>query len=142
MNLQTTQLVIVEDDFVDAEAIRRGVMLRKLQFTIEICREGQSALNFMRELQKQSEDPIRQIVLLDINMPGMNGHEFLQELRSDPELRRSIVFVLTTSEHPRDRSLAYDKNIAGYFVKSSLEPMLDLLASYDRAVLYPPKNRE
>ncbi|MFM8917419.1 MAG: response regulator, partial [Bacteroidota bacterium] len=61
--------------------------------------------------------PRPQIILLDLNMPKMNGMEFLKELRQDPELRSISVFVMTTSNDDRDRIDAYDLNVAGYILK-------------------------
>jgi CheY-like chemotaxis protein len=59
----------------------------------------------------------RRLVLLDLNMPRMNGIEFLRELRADPKLRATPVVVLTTSAAEQDKLDAYDLNIAGYLVK-------------------------
>ncbi len=57
------------------------------------------------------------LVLLDLNMPRMGGIEFLDELRRDPLLRRTLVFVMTTSSAEEDRVRAYDRNVAGYIMK-------------------------
>jgi CheY-like chemotaxis protein len=51
-------------------------------------------------------------------MPRMNGHEFLDQVRSDPNLKDLVVFVLTTSDAPQDIDRAYDHNVAGYMLKS------------------------
>lgn len=59
----------------------------------------------------------RRVILLDLNMPKMNGIEFLRELRSDPELKLIPVIVLTTSNEDRDKVEAYNFNVAGYIVK-------------------------
>ena len=59
----------------------------------------------------------RRIVLLDLNMPRLNGIEFLQEVRADPELSSIPVIVLTTSNDDRDKVMAYDMNVAGYLLK-------------------------
>ena len=59
----------------------------------------------------------RRIVLLDLNMPQMNGIEFLRELRGDAELKLTPVIVLTTSNDERDRIEAYNLNVAGYLLK-------------------------
>ncbi len=81
------------------------------------------------------------LILLDLNMPGMNGFEFLDELRDDPMLRDSIVFVLTTSNSETDRPRIYRKNVAGYIVKSDVGPSfkkaVDLLDCYWTTVTLP-----
>jgi CheY-like chemotaxis protein len=58
------------------------------------------------------------VVLLDLNMPRLGGHDFLTEIRNEPKLEQTVVFVLTTSSADEDRYKAYKKNIAGYIVKN------------------------
>ena len=70
------------------------------------------------------------IVLLDLNMPRMDGFQFLEELRGDPKLRRTVVFVLSTSARDQDRARAYDEQVAGYMVKSSVGPQFARLAEF------------
>jgi CheY-like chemotaxis protein len=73
------------------------------------------------------DDPL--IIILDLNMPRMNGLQFLQELRSDPDLHKLIVFVLTTSKDDQDRSKAYSNHIAGFIAKSDFDTsFLDAVA--------------
>lgn len=75
----------------------------------------------------------RRLVLLDLNMPGMNGIEFLGELRGDPELRLTPVVVLTTSNDERDKVNAYGFNVAGYLVKPVTFPsFMELAAALDK----------
>ena len=75
-------------------------------------------------------------------MPRMNGFEFLDWLRSVPDLLRSIVFVFTTSEAPVDRHLAYDRQVAGYLAKPRLGPgyadLVPFLTTFSRDVSFPP----
>jgi CheY-like chemotaxis protein len=81
------------------------------------------------------------LILLDLNMPRMGGLEFLAELRSDPELRRSIVFVMTTSAAEEDRFRAYDSHVSGYVLKhgpaSSFIDALTMLEHYWRVIEFP-----
>ena len=74
-------------------------------------------------------------------MPRMNGFEFLNELRSDPLLKETVVFVLTTSNNDADRNKAYNENIAGYMVKSAVGPQFQklalLLEHFSQAVVFP-----
>ncbi|TWU47512.1 Response regulator rcp1 [Rubripirellula tenax] len=131
-------VMVVEDDFVDVELVKRGIRARKLNYGLLTSSDGNQALEMLRSDKLTHEERERLIVFLDINMPGMNGHQFLTKLREDPNLRRTIVFVLTTSDHPRDKQMAYDNNVAGYFVKSNLEGLLDTVAVYVENVEFPP----
>ena len=82
------------------------------------------------------------VVVLDLNMPRMNGFEFLAELRRDRRLRRVAVFVLTTSAAPGDIERAHELGIAGYIVKAramrSLASLVALLETYPRVVTPVP----
>jgi len=81
------------------------------------------------------------LIILDLKMPRMDGHEFLEELRQDPELMNTVVFVMTTSDNSEDREKAYGKNVAGYIVKSdpvgSFRRAVDLLNHYWHVVDLP-----
>lgn len=131
-------LMIVEDDVVDIEIVKRGVQSRNLPYALEAIQDGERALEYLRSNASSNSQREKLVVFLDINMPGMNGHQFLEELRKDPVLHRTIVFVLTTSDHVRDKSMAYDQNVAGYFTKSNIEGLLDTVAVYAESVEFPP----
>ncbi len=107
-----------------------------------VCAEdGAEALAILRG--KHATLKIRKplLVLLDLNMPRMNGFEFLESLRADPALRETVVFVLTTSDSDTDRTRAYHESIAGYMVKSSAGPqfrhLISLMDAYNQTVSLP-----
>lgn len=133
----TTHILHVEDDDVDLESFSRAATRRNLDLKIQVAREGQAALDFLRSEEGRAQMD-RMIILLDLNMPGMSGMQFLKELREDPALRRLLVFVLTTSNHPSDQFLAYERNVAGYFVKSNLEGLMNTIEPFAVGVVYPP----
>ncbi len=95
----------------------------------------------LREQDAQRKAPRPRLILLDLNMPRMNGFEFLEAARADPRLKDEVIFVLTTSSADSDRSRAYDDNVAGYMVKSAVGPqfakLTQLLDGYRRAVQLP-----
>ncbi len=138
MSNSTPTILVVEDDFVDLEIIRRGAAKRGLQADILNATDGAAALQLLRSDRLTQQQLGQLVVLLDINMPGMNGHQFLDEIRADEALRPAVVFILTSSDHPRDISRAYERNVAGYFVKSNLAGLLETLASYLDHVKFPP----
>lgn len=110
---QTHPLLLVEDDEVDVLSIERALSALRVRFPIETKRNGEEALSWLR--QPGSSRPF--LILLDVNMPRMNGHEFLVELRKDPELRSIPVIVFTTSTLDSDRARMYDAGITGFMVK-------------------------
>lgn len=111
-------LLIVEDDEIDLMAMKRALKQLKITNPVLHAHDGVNALEILRGENGKEKLTRPYIILLDINMPRMNGIEFLGNLRADPDLKNSIVFVLTTSEADQDIIGAYNYNVAGYIVKS------------------------
>jgi CheY-like chemotaxis protein len=107
-------ILLVEDDEVDVMNVRRAFQKNRITNPLFVAGNGVEALDQLRG-GKIPRD--RRIVLLDLNMPQMNGIEFLREIRRDPELNLTPVIVLTTSNDERDRIEAYNLNVAGYLLK-------------------------
>ncbi|HEX6599774.1 MAG TPA: response regulator [Gemmatimonadaceae bacterium] len=107
-------ILLVEDDEVDVLNVRRAFQKNNIANPLFVASNGLEALEQLRGHMIPRE---RRIVLLDLNMPRMNGIEFLRELRQDPELKLTPVVVLTTSNDERDRIEAYNLNVAGYLLK-------------------------
>lgn len=127
-------ILLVEDDSVDAEAVERSLRSHDIDSPITVARDGAEALDHLRGTNGKAPIPKPHLVLLDLNMPGMNGLEFLRELRQDDNLRATLTFVLTTSNDPRDREATYDQNVAGYIVKSHTgEDFEELMRLIERA---------
>ena len=109
--------------------VKRAFARNNLTNPILEAKNGLEAL----ELLRRGALPPRRLVLLDLNMPRMNGLEFLRALRADPELRSTSVVVLTTSNEERDKVAAYDLNVAGYLLKPVTFPsFVDLMASLNK----------
>ncbi len=111
-------ILLVEDDEVDVMNVQRAFMKNHINNTVHVAGNGLQALAMLRGTDGEEKlNPAPKIILLDINMPKMNGIEFLGELRRDADLRAISVFVLTTSDEEKDRMAAYDMNVAGYILK-------------------------
>lgn len=117
-------ILLIDDDDVAAEAVVRGLTKSGMICPVVIAEDGRSALQILRGTHPERRIAKPYLILLDLNMPGMNGFEFLRELRSDQDLCGSVVFVLTTSGSEADRARAYRENIAGYILKSGVGPQL------------------
>jgi CheY-like chemotaxis protein len=109
-----THILLVDDDEIDVMNVRRAFEKGKIESPLFHAEDGLAALEMLRDGSIPKE---RRLVLLDLNMPRMNGIEFLRELRDDPELHGTPVVVLTTSDEERDRIEAYHFHVAGYLVK-------------------------
>jgi CheY-like chemotaxis protein len=107
-------ILLVEDDEVDVMNVRRAFKKNNIANPLFLAENGLDALEQLRNGAIPRE---RRIILLDLNMPKMNGIEFLRELRRDPDLNLTPVIVLTTSNDERDRIEAYNLNVAGYILK-------------------------
>jgi CheY-like chemotaxis protein len=107
-------ILLVEDDQVDVMNVKRAFEKNRIANPLFVAGNGVDALELLRSKQIPDE---RRIVLLDLNMPRMNGLEFLRELRADPGLQSTVVIVLTTSNDERDKIEAYNLNVAGYLLK-------------------------
>ena len=138
MSDKTITIVLIEDDIIDVEAIQRGFRKHKIANPFLTAPDGMAGLKLLREGVNKPY-----LILLDLNMPRMNGIEFLKELRQDDNLKNSIVFVLTTSNDDRDRWAAYEQNIAGYLLKSQAGKdflhVIEMLDMYWRYVEFPPE---
>ncbi|HYR12430.1 MAG TPA: response regulator [Longimicrobium sp.] len=107
-------ILLVEDDQVDVMNVERAFRTSGIANPVFVAENGEQALQMLRGGQVPRE---RRLVLLDLNMPRMNGIEFLRALRGDAALSLTPVVVLSTSNDDRDRVDAYNLNVAGYILK-------------------------
>jgi CheY-like chemotaxis protein len=113
MNPINKPILLIEDDQVDAMVVRRALKELHVTNRLEHVENGEEALAYLRD--SAMERPC--LILLDLNMPVMNGIEFLQEIKADPELKRMSVVVLTTSDEQKDKVESFELGVAGYMRK-------------------------
>ena len=114
MDDHSLNILLVDDDEVDVMTVKRAFAKANIANKVFVATDGIEALQLLRA---DGIPTPRRLVLLDLNMPRMNGIEFLREIRSDPVLQPLTVVVLTTSNEDRDRVEAYQLNVAGYLLK-------------------------
>lgn len=138
---QEVKILLVEDDDIDALSVERALNKLKVANPLVRVKNGKEALKLLRADKSGLQIGKPYIILLDLNMPIMGGIEFLQEIRKEPKLSDSIVFVLTTSDADEDRVAAYKENIAGYIMKinsqEGMQTIVDMLDNYWRVVVLP-----
>jgi CheY-like chemotaxis protein len=123
-------IVLVEDDTVDVMNVRRAFEKGKIANPLWIAEDGVEGLALLRGNLVPKD---RRLILLDLNMPRMNGIEFLREVRADPALKSIPVVVLTTSNDDRDKVDAFDLNVAGYLLKPvTFMNFVDLMTALNR----------
>jgi CheY-like chemotaxis protein len=134
-------IVLVEDDDIDAEAVQRAFQKSKIANPIIRAVDGLHALEMLTGMDAKARVSSPYMLLVDLNMPRMNGIQLVQALRADANLRHSIVFMLTTSKREEDKVAAYDLNIAGYILKASVGEdflaLVGLMHAYWRIVELP-----
>lgn len=138
MPYKEVTILLVDDDDIDHMAVVRAMKQLRLLNPLVRARDGLEALQMLR--QQQVHRPY--LILLDLNMPRMNGLEFLEQLRHEAELSSSVVFVLTTSSADEDKVAAYQHHVAGYIVKHHIKDefisIFNMLENYWRIVVLPP----
>lgn len=138
--VQPINILLVEDDDGDAKAVVRAFSKAKIANQIHRVVDGISALEFLRDPERaRTVSPL--IVLVDINMPRMSGHEMVSRIREDSALHQHVIFMLTTSKSHDDRTMAYNNYVAGYIVKEKagqgLISLVNTLDAYWRLVELP-----
>ncbi len=127
---KTLNLVLIEDDDIDVMNVKRALERAHVTNPLFVAHNGLEGLELLRGNQVPRD---RRLVLLDLNMPKMNGIEFLRELRNDPALKATPVVVLTTSDDDRDKIHAYDLNVAGYLLKPvTFTNFVDVMAALNK----------
>lgn len=106
-------ILLVEDDAIDRMTVERALKEIKVTNRLDMVKNGEEAVDFLRDASNVRPG----IILLDLNMPKMNGIEFLKVIKADDDLKRIPVIVLTTSKDERDRVDSFNLGVAGYMLK-------------------------
>jgi CheY-like chemotaxis protein len=112
-NMRPFSVFLVEDDEIDILNIERSFKANNITNALFKAQNGEDALRMLRS----GKIPRPLIILLDLSMPKMGGHDFLAELREDPVWKDVPVIIMTVSTEESDKSLAYKRNVQGYIVK-------------------------
>jgi CheY-like chemotaxis protein len=110
-------ILMIEDDTLDVMDARRTLDRMSILYKMEVAKNGEEALGLLEDARRDGILPKPDIILLDLNMPKMNGIEFLQVLRSSDHWKDIKVFVITTSEEKEEREKAGKLGVSGYIVK-------------------------
>jgi CheY-like chemotaxis protein len=117
VNFKIPNILLVEDDQLDVINVQRTLAKINLTHKLHIAKNGEEAMALLKGDGVEKITPIPDIILLDINMPKMDGLELLSILRKDPELKDIKVFIITTSNDEFDRESSQKMGISGYLVK-------------------------
>lgn len=117
---RSIRILLAEDDPDDRLLTRRALTKSRLANTIHTVEDGEELMDFLRregEYSDPADAPRPGLILLDLNMPRMDGREALRKIKSDPDLRRIPVIVLTTSEADQDILQSYDLGVNAFVTK-------------------------
>ena len=134
------EVLLVEDDAIDVQIFSRAAKKAGLDLPIHVSKSGESALEHLRDARRRS-GRVETLVVTDINMPGLTGHELMEDVRKDEQLRATIFFVLSSSDQPKDKRRAYENGAAGYIIKetsnASTQSCVEMLKTYCATVSLP-----
>lgn len=129
MKVNNRPILVIEDDMVDVMTIQRACGEIKIPNRLVSMEHGEAALAYLND--PDSQTPC--IILLDLNMPVMNGIEFLDAIKRHERLRRVPVIVLTTSAEESDKVNSFNLGVAGYMVKPvDYRSFVEMMRSIDR----------
>lgn len=112
--MKKNTILLIEDDELDVISFERTLKKLNTECDLFIAHNGKEALNLLND----PENPILpDVVLLDLNMPKMNGTEFLRALRNEKKFNELKIFIMTTSTEPADRAITEELGISGYIIK-------------------------
>lgn len=117
MEIKPVEILLVEDSPADIRLTQEALKDSKMHNHLHIVTDGEQAMDFLQGHGDYAGMPKPDIILLDLNLPRKNGHEVLQEIKQDPELRRIPVVVLTTSDDEHDILKSYDLYANCYITK-------------------------
>jgi len=132
-NIRPVTIMLVEDDPGDQKLIRTSLLRQKIRNELIVFDSAEEALEYLEKSKVgDAERPFPELVLLDLNMPGMGGKEFLRRVKNDPGLDTIPVVILTTSDSEQDILESYKLHASGYVKKPvTLQGFADIMAELE-----------
>ena len=139
------KILIVEDNEGDAELIIEALQINSIKSEVKVINNGEEALHFLKHEGEYLDERLPDLILLDVNLPKVDGKEVLLFVKNDSELKRIPVVMLTTSSLQKDIAYSYDNHANCYIVKpGNLKEFIAAINSIEKfwtqCVTYPKKN--
>ena len=115
--MKVVSILLVEDDNLDVIDIKRTLDKMKILYSLHVAKNGEEAIDMLNGKSSNALDQLPDIVLIDINMPKMNGLELLSVIRHTEAWKHLKCFMITTSEESVDKEAAKKLGVSGYVVK-------------------------
>jgi CheY-like chemotaxis protein len=121
------QLLLIEDNPADANLVEEALDEAHLDHSLQLLEDGAAAIEFIRRLDADPAGTAPDLILLDLNLPKVNGEEVLRRIRSSVKCRSSRVMVISSSDAPTDREAVINLGVSEYFRKpSNLDQFMEL----------------
>jgi two-component system, chemotaxis family, response regulator Rcp1 len=142
---QLVEILLVEDNAGDVRLTREALKEGRIRNRLHVVNDGENALRFLRKQAEYAEVPRPDLILLDLNLPRLDGREVLAEIKNDPLLKQIPVVVLTSSRAEKDLLSAYDQHANCFITKPvGFEDFMDVVRSIESfwltIVILPPKD--
>lgn len=142
-------LLVIEDSDEDFEALKRMMQYASIPHRLERCTDGDDALDYLYHTGKYTNKHLAHrpsLIVLDLNLPGTDGREILQQLKQDHHLRSIPVVVFSTSSNPKDIVACYEYGVNSYILKpidvEKLKMTIEVLSRYWLVINALPSNEE
>jgi CheY-like chemotaxis protein len=133
--MEIRTILLVEDDENDVLLIQRAFRKARLSNPVQVVRDGEQAINYLTgdpPYSDRDSSPLPAVILLDLKLPRVSGHEVIKWLRAQPDLRRIPIVVLTSSKESADVNRAYDLGANSYLVKPvQFDALLEMVKNID-----------
>lgn len=116
MNITSCHILLVEDNILDADLIKRALQKVEASIDLEIASDGEEAIEYLTEWEKGKPTPI--VILLDLKLPKISGLEVLKQLKTHPKYKLLPVVILTSSNEMLDIQQAYELGANSYILKA------------------------
>ncbi len=133
---QAGHILVAEDDTTDAFFLQRAFKRTGIPITLHFVRDGQEVLDYLQgegKFADRQTHPLPQLVLLDLNMPRLDGFDVLKWVRQQPQLSRLVIVIFSASDEARDINRAYGLGANSYIVKPhSMEELMRLVGDFKK----------
>ena len=131
-NAVPAKILLVEDNPLDVRLTREALKDSKMPVSMSVADNGVDAMAFLRREDRHADAPRPDLILLDLNLPRMDGREVLMQIKQDPKLKQIPVVILTTSDSDRDITQCYEQHANCYVVKPlELEHFFQVVAQIE-----------
>ena len=137
-------IFLIEDREEDIDITREALNQAEKECELEVAKEGEAALKRLKDKANEKGSPLPDIILLDLNLPKMDGRKILKELKDNEKLAPIPVIILTVSKRDKDIARSYNSGAAGYITKpidfSEFVKTIDVVNNYWSICEIPDRN--